>query len=63
MHDIECFHLVFSSFTIGNNETAMFHFGVILNPVSDTAQKYSSLLEVGLRRVRIPHSKVLTKLL
>ncbi|KAG8905722.1 hypothetical protein FRC01_008250, partial [Tulasnella sp. 417] len=34
-----------ASFTIGNNETAMFHFGVILNPVSDTAQKYSSLLE------------------
>lgn len=34
-----------ASFAIGNNETAMFHFAMILNPVSDMAQKYSSLLE------------------
>ncbi|KAG8997541.1 hypothetical protein FRB90_012486, partial [Tulasnella sp. 427] len=34
-----------ASFAIGNNETAMFHFGIILNPVSDIAQKYSSLME------------------
>ena len=35
------------SFAVGNNETAIYHLALILNPTSDTAQRYASLLDVG----------------
>jgi hypothetical protein len=35
-----------SSFTIGNNVTALHHFAVILDPLSEQAQRYTSLFEV-----------------
>ncbi|KAG9010570.1 hypothetical protein FRB93_003838 [Tulasnella sp. JGI-2019a] len=34
-----------AAFEIGNNSTAIFHFGIVLNPLSVNAQQYSSLLE------------------
>ena len=34
------------SFEYGNNSTALFHFGVLIDPLSDAAQKWSSLIEV-----------------
>lgn len=33
-----------SRFTFGENSTATFNFGVILDPLSESAQKWSSLL-------------------
>lgn len=33
------------SFSIGNESTALFQFGVILDPLSETAQIWSALLE------------------
>jgi hypothetical protein len=35
-----------SSFTIGDNVTALLHFAVILDPLSEQAQRYTSLFEV-----------------
>ena len=37
-----------SGFTLGDNSTAFYHFGVIVDPLSETAQKWSSLLRVGI---------------
>ncbi|KAF8644943.1 hypothetical protein AX16_008171 [Volvariella volvacea WC 439] len=34
----------YTGFTIGNNKTAIYHFGVLLDPLSETAQKWSSIL-------------------
>ena len=36
-----------SSFTIGDNSTALYHFGVIVDPLSESAQKWTSLFEVN----------------
>ena len=33
-----------SRFTFGDNSTALFNFGVVLDPLSESAQKWSSLL-------------------
>lgn len=33
-----------SRFTLGNNSMTIFNFGVILDPLSESAQKWSSLL-------------------
>ena len=33
-------------FEFGDSERAAFHIGVVLDPVSETAQKWSALLEV-----------------
>lgn len=30
----------------GDNSTALYHFGILLDPISEAAQKWSSLLEV-----------------
>lgn len=35
-----------STFTIGDNTSALHHFAVILDPLSEQAQKYTSLFEV-----------------
>ena len=35
-----------SAFTVGDNTTALHHFAVILDPLSEQAQKYTSLFEV-----------------
>ena len=35
-----------SGFSIGDNSTAIYHFGVLLDPLSEVAQKYTSLFEV-----------------
>jgi hypothetical protein len=35
-----------SAFTIGDNTTALHHFAIILDPLSEQAQKYTSLFEV-----------------
>ena len=34
-------------FEFGDNSTAIFHIGVLLDPLSETAQKWAPLLEVG----------------
>lgn len=33
-------------FEYGDNSTALFHFGVLLDPLSEAAQKWTSLLQV-----------------
>lgn len=38
---VDCFP---SQFTFGENSTAIFNFGVVLDPLSESAQKWSSLL-------------------
>ena len=35
-----------SAFSIGDNTTALYHFGVLVDPLSEVAQKWSSLFEV-----------------
>jgi UDP-glucose:glycoprotein glucosyltransferase len=35
-----------SAFTVGDNSTALHYFAVILDPLSEQAQKYTSLFEV-----------------
>ncbi|KAI0353822.1 glycosyltransferase family 24 protein [Trametes cingulata] len=35
----------YTAFTIGNNETALYHIGALINPLSEEAQKWTSLLE------------------
>lgn len=35
---------ILSRFTFGESSTAIFNFGVILDPLSESAQKWSSLL-------------------
>ena len=35
-----------SGFSIGDNNTAIYHFGVLLDPLSEAAQKFTSLFEV-----------------
>jgi hypothetical protein len=37
---------VLRSFEVGDNSTALYHVAVILDPLSETAQRWSSLLEV-----------------
>jgi hypothetical protein len=39
--------LVFSSFELGHNSTALLHFNVILDPLSETAQRWSTTLKVS----------------
>ena len=34
------------SFSIGDNTTALYHFGVLVDPISEAAQKWTSLFEV-----------------
>ena len=34
-----------SRFTFGDNSTTIFNFGVVLDPLSESAQKWSSLLQ------------------
>ena len=36
-----------SGFEFGDPETAIYHFGILLDPLSETAQKWSSILEVS----------------
>jgi hypothetical protein len=36
-----------SSFNIGDAETALIHVDVIVNPLTETAQKWSTMLRVG----------------
>jgi UDP-glucose:glycoprotein glucosyltransferase len=38
--------IVSSCFEFGNNSTALYHIAVLLDPLSETAQKWSSILEV-----------------
>lgn len=38
---------LYSAFNSGNNSTALYHVGVIVDPLSETAQKWSSVIEVG----------------
>ncbi len=35
------------AFSIGDNTTALYHFGVLVDPLSEAAQKWSSLFEVS----------------
>jgi UDP-glucose:glycoprotein glucosyltransferase len=43
---IKCLQYSISSFTIGDNVTALHHFAIILDPLSEQAQRYTSLFEV-----------------
>lgn len=36
-----------SAFNIGDNNTALYHFGVVIDPLSEAAQRWSSLMEVN----------------
>ena len=38
---------LYSSFSFGNPETASYHFGVLVDPLSEAAQKWSVYLEVS----------------
>ncbi|OCH94043.1 glycosyltransferase family 24 protein [Obba rivulosa] len=38
----------YSTYTFGDNTTALYHFGVILDPLSETAQKWTAILEWAL---------------
>ncbi|KAL6299204.1 glycosyltransferase family 24 protein [Sparassis latifolia] len=35
----------YTSFMFGENSTALFHFGIVVDPLSESAQKWSSLIE------------------
>lgn len=37
-----------SGFTLGDNTTAFYHFGIIVDPLSEAAQKWSSLMQVSI---------------
>lgn len=39
-------HFLYSRYTFGDNSTAVYHVGVLIDPLSDTAQKLLSLVEV-----------------
>lgn len=36
-----------SGFTLGDNTTAFYNFGIIVDPLSEAAQKWSSLMQVS----------------
>jgi len=38
--------VTFRVFEFGDNSTALYHVAVIMDPLSETAQRWSSLLEV-----------------
>jgi hypothetical protein len=41
-----------SAFTLGNDETALFHVGVVLDPLSDIARRWINLIQVGIQQMR-----------
>ncbi len=41
------FLLYYSKVVIGNMETALYKISVLINPLSETAQKWSTILEVN----------------
>lgn len=44
---LHCSWALRSKFEFGQNSTALYYFGILLDPLSETAQKYSSIIEVG----------------
>ncbi|KAG8959414.1 hypothetical protein FRC03_008014 [Tulasnella sp. 419] len=51
-------HTEHASFEIGNNETAWFHFGIVMDPLSDTGAKWSSLIEWLMEETDLFHFSV-----
>lgn len=39
---------LFSKFEFGDNSTALYHLAVVVDPLSETAQKWSGILKVSL---------------
>jgi UDP-glucose:glycoprotein glucosyltransferase len=42
-----------SAFTIGNNETALFHVAALLEPLSEVGRRYANLIQVSIFYVDI----------
>jgi hypothetical protein len=41
------FHANFTSFSKGDSDNAVFHIGAVLDPLTDTARKWASIIEVS----------------
>ena len=48
-----CRLLTSRSFSHGDQETALIHVAAVLDPISETAQKWAPLLKVGTREISL----------